>query len=321
MRQPIPTSQVTGVTYYRYGARRRRKSRRVWPFLFSAIMVMALLGTAAVSVNAFGVGERYENLVARVDLFLNPPPDRPTRATVAVTARPVAANNGGPASPAPAAGVGATKSPKPTATPKPVRRAVDFKLPINPNRTFAHQLTKDWCAVAGTQIVLAMLGKADTSDAFQRKLASRIDEWESWRDSHNGNWGPAAIAEALAAYGVPEYEIHAYETRQDALRGSAVAIKQTGKPVVLLAWRGAHTWIMSGYRADADPTVFDDATISGAYVLDPWYPWVSNIWGPSDPPGTFQDASEMRRNFLAWERPEGKYPDRDGKFIVLVPTR
>jgi hypothetical protein len=320
MRQPAPTSQVTGVMYYR-PARRRRKPRRAWPFGLTALLLMALVGTAAVSVNAFGVGERFENLVARVDLFLNPPPDRPTRATVIVTPRPVAANNPAPASQPPKAGTGATKSPKPTPTPKPVRKPVDFRLPVNPQKVFAHQLTKDWCAVAGTQIVLAMLGKADTSDAFQRKLAGRIDEWESWRDSHNGNWGPAAIAEALAAYGAPEYEIHAYESRQDALRGSAVALKETGKPVVIIAWRGAHTWIMSGYRADADPTVFDDANITGTYVLDPWYPWVSSIWGPSDPPGTFQDASEMRRNFLAWERPEGRYPDRDGKFLVLVPSR
>jgi hypothetical protein len=61
--------------------------------------------------------------------------------------------------------------------------------------------------------------------------------------------------------------------------------------------------------------------VSGAYILDPWYPWVSSIWGPSDPPGTFQDSSEMVRNFLPWKRPEGRYPDRDGKFIIVVPTQ
>jgi hypothetical protein len=77
---------------------------------------------------------------------------------------------------------------------------------------------------------------------------------------------------------------------------------------------------MSGYRADADPTVFDDARVFGAYILDPWYPWVSSLWGASDPPGTFQNASEMNRNFLPWKRPEGRYPDRDGKFIVVIPT-
>ncbi len=169
-------------------------------------------------------------------------------------------------------------------------------------------------------MVLAILGLGDTSPQFQGEIAGRIHELESWRDSHNGGWGPAAIAEALDVYGATGYEIRAYDSQADALLDSAVALSRTHAPVVIIAWRGAHTWVMTGYRADADPTVFADATITGAYILDPWYPRVSSIWGPSDPPGTFQDDAEMRRNFLPWRRPEGRYPDRDGRFIVLVPT-
>jgi hypothetical protein len=125
---------------------------------------------------------------------------------------------------------------------------------------------------------------------------------------------------ALEAYGARGYEVRGYEARADALRDAAVAIETTHSPVILLAWRGAHTWVMTGFRADADPQVFGDATVEGAYVLDPWYPWVSSIWGPSDPPGTFQDAAEMERNYLRWKRPEGAYPERDGLFISVVPT-
>ncbi|MCC6173852.1 MAG: hypothetical protein IT305_01000, partial [Chloroflexi bacterium] len=71
----------------------------------------------------------------------------------------------------------------------------------------------------------------------------------------------------------------------------------------------------------------------GAYILDPWYPRVSSIWGPSDPPGNFEDLAELERNWPAfqgppgyeqigpgWTRPEGPYPDRDGRFVVLLPT-
>ena len=77
---------------------------------------------------------------------------------------------------------------------------------------------------------------------------------------------------------------------------------------------------MTGFRADADPAVFKNAKMEGAYILDPWYPRVSSIWGPSDPAGTFQDAAEMQRNFLPWKRPEGSYPDRDGLWITVAPT-
>ena len=169
-------------------------------------------------------------------------------------------------------------------------------------------------------MTLAVLGLGDTSERFQRELVGRIDEWQSRRDSLNGGWGPASMVAALHAYGAHGYEVRAYETRMDAMRDAARAISETNAPAILLAWRGAHTWVMTGYRADADPAVFPDARIRGAYVLDPWYPRVSSIWGPSDPPGTYQDAAEMRRNFLAWKRPEGRYPDRDGKWIVVIPT-
>ena len=307
----------------------RRRVRRKSVALV-VILVSAATAVSAVWTNAFGAGDRFEGLRQRIELAVDPPPDRPTRPTIAVTMRPEPATPQ-PATPAPAtpgpADVGAAKppatpppSPEPTPT-RPARTPVDVDILPDSQAVFASQLTKDWCAVAGTQMVLAILGLADTSDEFQREIASRIDEWESWQDSHNGGWGPAAIALAVETYGAPAYEIRAYQTRDDALRDSAEALTETGAPVVLLTWRGAHTWVMTGYRADADPALFPDATISGAYILDPWYPRVSSIWGPSDPPGAFQNDAEMRRNYLRWERPEGRYPDRDGMFIALVPTR
>jgi hypothetical protein len=101
----------------------------------------------------------------------------------------------------------------------------------------------------------------------------------------------------------------------------------------MFPWWGAHTWVMTGYRADADPTLFDDAQINGAYILDPWYPRTSSIWGMSDDPGNFEDLAELERNWPAfqgppgyeqigpgWTRPEGAYPNRDGRFVILVPT-
>jgi hypothetical protein len=128
------------------------------------------------------------------------------------------------------------------------------------------------------------------------------------------------MVQALEAYGATGYQVRAYETRADALRDAAAAISTTEEPAILLAWHGAHTWVMTGYRSDADPRIFPDAVVSGAYVLDPWYPTYSSIWGNSDRPGTFQNSAEMVRNFLPWKRPEGKYPDRDGRFLVLIPT-
>ncbi|HET7676635.1 MAG TPA: papain-like cysteine protease family protein [Candidatus Limnocylindrales bacterium] len=296
---------------------RRRRRRQVLRGLIVLGLVGLLAAGSAVWTNAFGVGERFENLRDRIELALDPPPDRPIRDQVEVTPEPdpTATPTPGPTQP------GTTALPGPTPTPRPVRRPVDVSiLEGDPERYFISQQTKDWCAPAGIQMTLAVLGLADTTPAFQRRLAARVEEWESWQDSHNGGWGPSAIADALEAYGAQGYQIRAYGNRTLALRDSAAALTRTGKPVILIAWRGAHTWVMTGYRADADPTIFRDALVTGTYILDPWYPRISSIWGPSDPAGTFQDAAEMRRNYLAWKRPEGAYPGRDGKYLAIVPT-
>jgi hypothetical protein len=294
------------------------------------VLLLALVtGSGAIWTNALGVGDRFDTLVARVGLFLDPPPDRPTLPTVVVSNRPSPSPTP-EATPRGSHSAAATPSP----TPAPVRAPVDVNLlGGNPQAFFASQITTKDCAVAGTQMALAVLGLGDTSEAFQTEIHDRIGEWESWEDSHNGNWGPAAVALALADYGAPGYELRAYDSYTDALRDSAIAISEMNAPVVMFPWWGAHTWVMTGYRADADPTVFDDAVVSGAYILDPWYPRNSSIWGQSDPPGNFEDLAELERNWPAyqgppghesigpgWTRPEGAYPSRDGRFVVLIPT-
>jgi len=295
------------------------------------VVIAVAAGTAAIATDTLGAGQRWESVLARVDRFLaGPVPDRPAPATVRITETletdepaPTATPSPSAVSVVPGASIAhpsPTPPATPTPTPPPVREPVVVDIAADPEAVFAHQVHKDWCAVAGTQIVLAQLGLVDTRKSTQEEIGRGIRKWESKQDSRNGDWGPAAMALALEDYGAPGYEVRGFETRQGALRNAARAIQATGAPVILLAWRGAHTWVMTGFRADADPTIFRDAHIDGAYILDPWYPWVSSIWGPSDPPGTFQDEAEMERNFLRWKRPEGRYPDRDGLYITVAPT-
>ncbi len=317
------------------------RQRVPWRPVAAALVAGVLLAALAVWSNVLGVGDRFTDVARRIELIVDPPPDRPIGAIVHVTPRPwlavapspaetasasapASASASAPASASASASADpapASPTPSPTPTAAPVRAKVDVNLLTNPRRAFISEEDHEWCAVAGTQIVLAMHGRAPLTVAFQQTLASRIGEWESRRDSLNGGWGPAAMVAALEAYGVHGYQVRAYDTRADALLDAAVSVSRLHAPVLLLAWRGAHTWVMTGYRATADPMTFSDATVTGTYILDPWYPRISSIWGPSDPPGTFQNASEMRRNYLPWKRPEGHYPERDGLFIAIVPTR
>jgi hypothetical protein len=302
---------------------------RRWTLAAMALVILFVSGFAVVRADVLGMGERFDRWTSRIEAFLDPPPDRSTIPTVVVTPEPSPTAT---PRPEPATSLAPSASATPSPTPL-VRAPVDVTLVADHTTVFNSQNTSEDCAPAGTQMVLAILGLADTSDAFQEELKGRIGEWESWEDSHNGGWGPAAVSLALAAYGAPGYEIRAYESHIDALRGAATALTATNKPVVFFPWWGAHTWVMTGYRADADPTLFPDANVSGLYILDPWYPRFSTIWGQSDVPGNFEDLAEMERNWPAgagpagfeavgpgWTRPEGFYPDRDGKYVLLIPT-
>ena len=304
-----------------------------WPIAAVLLGLVFVTSFAVVEANVLDMGDRWDRWSSRIVATVFPPPDRPTLPTVVVTSAPSPTAT---ATATPAATPVPTQAPSATPTPSPTpiaREPVDMALVDDHAAVFASQLTDKDCAVAATQMVLAILGHGDTSAAFQQEIKGRIGEWESWEDSHNGGWGPAAVSLALADYGATGYEIRAFDSYADALRASAIAITEFDKPAVMFPWWGAHTWVMTGYRADADPTLFPDARISGAYILDPWYPRESSIWGQSDPPGNFEDLGELERNWPAfqgppgyesigpvWTRPEGAYPDRDGRFVVLLPT-
>jgi hypothetical protein len=254
------------------------------------------------------------------------PRPSPTGAALPASARPTHLPTPTPATD-PSASAAATATPgataAPTPTPRPERRPVDVRIEDRPVAAFVTEKEVTWCAAAAVQITLNVNGPAariDRSRAFQAEIRKLQVALTTRRDSRNGGAGPLGMVASLERLGKVDYELRIYPTRAAALRGAAKAIGETRHAAILLAWRGAHAWVMTGYRADADPTVFANATISGAYILDPWYPRVSSIWGPSDGPGVYQNAAEMRRNFLPWRRPEGRYPGRDGQFLVLIPA-
>ena len=222
----------------------------------------------------------------------------------------------------PAASPSPTSSPTPTASPAPTLAAgpVDINLAPNGAAVFESQLTKELCAPAGLTSALATMGLVTASDAVQRQIESHIKAWWSYDDSHNFGWGPLAMTKALAYYGAPGYVVKAFTTRDQALRAAGIALSATHEPVLLLAWWGAHTWVMTGYRATGNLATDPKAQFKGAYIVDPWYPRVSSIWGHVQPPGHFYDMAGMIHNYIAWTRPEGHYPTRDGKWVAVLPT-
>jgi hypothetical protein len=253
----------------------------------------------------------------------------PAASATTVSIGSVAPGSAVPTSPTPAATVtvspGATPMPTPVPTPvpsaSPAPSAGPFAMDIYRRGVFVSEETKISCASAAIQIVVNLVGpRIDTSTAFQRRITSLAADFTTHDDSSNGGWGPAGMAAAITHLSGVPYELRIAPSRAAALRLAATAIRASGRPVVLLVWRGAHAWVMTGFTATRDPRATATFTLTAARILDPWFPRVSSIWGPSAPPDASHDPANLIRNYLAWKRPEGPYPGRDGRFLLLVPV-
>jgi hypothetical protein len=130
---------------------------------------------------------------------------------------------------------------------------------------------------------------------------------------------PIGWARGLEQLGFGGFEVGVFATRREAVQAAAKAIRLTGRPAGLLAWRGAHSWVMSGFQATRDPAVTEDSLVTGVYVEDVWYPLVSSIWGPSEPPDTLYRVRDLKVDYLKWRRPTRRYPGMDGRYVTILP--
>ena len=260
-------------------------------------------------------------------------PSAPPAPTAAAIASPTpTASPAQTATVAPAATPGATPSAAPSTGPTPVATPTPTPGPTLPPRAayqvnlyrkgaFVSQLTDYFCLPAAMQTMINIMtdGPMDTTFETQDRLHTLARTFLI--EPYSGKKGaqPEGWAEGLNAEGYGPFTVAVRPTRPEAIRLAAYQLRATGKPVGLLAWRGAHAWVMSGFKADADPLLFDDFNVTHVWIEDVWYPRVSSIWGESTPPDTLYAVEDLRVDFLRYNRPRHDYPDKDGQFVMIVP--
>jgi hypothetical protein len=124
--------------------------------------------------------------------------------------------------------------------------------------------------------------------------------------------------------GAGPYKLAGASTVAGALKIAARAMRTTGKPVGLLMWHGRHAWVMSGFRATADPLLTNDFKVTAVIVEDPLYPYGSRVWGPSPRPGEFLSPKQLGRQFVPRRRRSTWNNQRwsvnlAGKYVMVVP--
>ena len=218
---------------------------------------------------------------------------------------------------------------------EPRPRPGAFSMNLYAKGDFVHQQTVYWCVAAAAQTMMNIIdeGKPNRSGAYQKRLhfqGRRLDQDEDhfwrrlagesrWRQGLHG-LGLTDWAGMLSVNGYGPYEVDRARTRKQAVRMAARAIRMTGRPVGLIVWRGAHSWVMSGFTATADPAHTDDYVVKTVFIQDPWYPFVSSIWGASRPPNAAVPVDALAEDYLRYNRPGRRNPMRDGKFMLILPT-
>jgi hypothetical protein len=223
----------------------------------------------------------------------------------------------GPATPVPSRPIASPSAAVPTPSPS-ARPAGPFAMNLYRKGDFVHQVTKEQCASAAMQIMLNIVrDRQDRTAATQSRLAVLARQLSNAPD-HGTE--PLGWARGLTRLGAGRYVVAIEPTRARAIRRAVIAIRQTGRPVGLLVWWGAHSWVMHGFAASADPAATARFTIRAVYLSDPWYPSVSSIWGASRPPNARVDPKLLPEDYIPWQRPTRRYPGMDGKFVLVVPV-
>jgi hypothetical protein len=233
------------------------------------------------------------------------------------------------ARPTPAATPSPTPSPSPTPTPEPtpsptpeastaVAAAGPYKVNLYRKGDFVSQATKDQCVAGAMQTMLnIVLSTNDRTKARQSQLARLAKRLSK---APYGGTEPLGWARGLAREGAGRYKVVVEPSRKRAIRRGIEAIRATGRPVGLLVWRGAHSWVLHGFETTADPAVTDDYDVTAVWLSDPWYPRISSIWGPSRKPNQRVKPGKLREDYLKWRRPSGKYPGMDGGYVLVIPV-
>ena len=210
-----------------------------------------------------------------------------------------------------------------------------FSMNLYTEGDSVHQRTIYWCVAASVQTMINIMeeGQPDRSKRSQRRIhfeARSLDPGHAayWRNLDSDSplkrglhgLGLVHWVWMLDAVGYGPYQIDRAETLKRSIRMAAKAIRLTGKPAGLVVWKGAHAWVMSGFKATADPAYSNDFKVTEAYVSDPWYPDVSSNWGVSRPPNSAVPVSALGEDYLPYDRPGRVHPKRDGLYMLILPT-
>jgi hypothetical protein len=187
------------------------------------------------------------------------------------------------------------------------------------NGTFTTQKSWLWCTAAGVQIVRNIVDRrTDHSTTNQRR-------YFNWMRGHNrydlplsAGVDPAGWTAGLRHFVDDRYRLVSSRTFDSALRSAVKRLRLTNLPVALTVSHGNHGWILTGFRATADPATTTSFKVTSVRVTGPLYGLQSKS-GYDMAPNTKLTTAQLKRFFTPW-----KYAPKamvwDGRYVSIQPV-
>jgi len=203
-----------------------------------------------------------------------------------------------------------------------------YMLDLGRRADFVAQTNFVQCVGASVQMMLNIIEPGrDRTVTTQRRLQKLARAWSGPAPSGFERQGASVSgwAAALNVKGGGPYRVAGASTLSRVLHVAAKAMRETHRPVGLLMWQGRHAWVMSGFRATADPARTDAFKVTGVIVEDPLYPYGSKAWGASPKPGAVLSLATLRRQFVPrrsrsiWATVNPSMARLGGMYVVVLP--
>jgi hypothetical protein len=185
---------------------------------------------------------------------------------------------------------------------------------------FVSELEKVMCVPAAMQTSINIMSARPDTTAKKQESLYALARRLSPATLKGPGAEPEGWAKSMTQLGFGAYRVDVEPTLVAAIHVAARQLRLTGRPVGLLVWRGAHSWVMSGFKATADPAYTSTFRVADVRIEDVWYPRISTIWGRSRPPDALVAVGLLHEDYLPWHRPTGTYPGKDGRFVLVIPV-
>jgi hypothetical protein len=166
---------------------------------------------------------------------------------------------------------------------------------------FSTQKTWYWCTAADVQIMRNIVHhRTNQTTAQQRRIFRYMRAHDRYAIPVRDGVDPAGWAAGLRRFVDPRYRLVAKGSFKTALRSAVRNLRLTELPVGITVAHGNHAWVLTGFRATADPAETDHFAVTSVRVSGPLWGLQSRSYGYDMRPDKKLTRKQLKHFFTPW---------------------